>query len=65
MKAVKRLVSIHSITLVATIHQPSASTFRLFDSLMLLLRGRVVFFGGRGATFFLACGCGILTHVNV
>lgn len=33
------------VTVVATIHSPTAYTFSLFDSLMILLRGHVVYFG--------------------
>ena len=33
----------------ATIHSPSASTFKLFHSVMVLLRGGVVYFGPAGA----------------
>eukprot|EP01047_Picozoa_sp_COSAG01_P051709 COSAG01_NODE_5364_length_4308_cov_3.542647_3_plen_546_part_00 len=32
-------------TVVATIHQPSSDVFRLFDKLMLLVDGKVVYFG--------------------
>ena len=32
-------------TVIATIHQPSSDIFRLFDKLMLLVDGKVVFFG--------------------
>lgn len=32
-------------TVVTTIHQPTADTFKLFDTLMLLSKGRVLFFG--------------------
>jgi len=33
------------VTIVATIHSPTAYAFSLFDSLMLLVRGRVVYCG--------------------
>lgn len=36
----------YKILVVASIHQPSTATFRLFDKLMLLSRGKVVFNGG-------------------
>lgn len=43
------------VTLVATIHSPTAYAFSLFDSLMMLVRGRVVYFGrtGDGLTSYL------------
>ena len=37
------------ITICATIHSPTAYTFSLFDRLLLLLRGRVVYFGPNGS----------------
>lgn len=36
------------ITVCATIHSPSPSTFQLFGRLLLLLAGRVVYFGSNG-----------------
>lgn len=44
---VKSLAS-HGITTVATIHSPTPYAFSLFDRLMLLLRGNVVYFGQNG-----------------
>ncbi|CAL8464553.1 g4088 [Coccomyxa elongata] len=47
MTVVKQLVK-SGITVCATIHSPTPYAFRLFDRMMLLLRGRVVYFGPRG-----------------
>ena len=33
---------------MATIHSPTAYAFSLFDRLMMLVRGEVVYFGGNG-----------------
>ena len=38
----------HGITVCATIHSPTPYCFNLFDSLLLLLRGQVVYFGANG-----------------
>jgi len=37
----------HNRTIIASIHQPRSSVFKLFDKLMLLSQGQVVFFGDR------------------
>lgn len=47
MTVVKDLVHT-GITICATIHSPTPYCFALFDRLILLLRGRVVYFGDRG-----------------
>ena len=48
MTVVKSLA--HSgITVCATIHSPTPYCFGLFDRMMLLLRGEVVYFGPNGA----------------
>ena len=48
MTVVKTLVR-SGITICATIHSPTPYCFNLFDSLMILLRGNVVYFGQNGA----------------
>lgn len=47
MAAVKNLAT-SGITCVATIHSPTPFAFSLFDRVMLLLRGEVVYFGRNG-----------------
>ena len=37
-----------SITVCATIHSPSPQTFSLFGRVIILLRGRMVYFGDNG-----------------
>eukprot|EP00775_Hariotina_reticulata_P005937 gene5937-6176_t len=44
MGVVRGLIN-DDVTIVATIHSPTAYAFSLFDSLMLLVRGRVVYCG--------------------
>lgn len=52
MAFVKQLTK-DGTTICATIHSPTQFCFQLFDSLMMLVRGRIVYFGptGDGATF--------------
>ncbi|KAJ1423014.1 P-loop containing nucleoside triphosphate hydrolase protein [Ochromonadaceae sp. CCMP2298] len=44
MSAVRNLAN-QNRTVVCTIHQPSEDTYALFDSLLLLAEGRVIYFG--------------------
>ncbi|PNH11015.1 ABC transporter G family member 2 [Tetrabaena socialis] len=58
MKAVQALAR-SGVTVVATIHSPTAFCFSLFDSLMMLVGGRVVYFGPQdqhAVQYFQACG---------
>lgn len=48
MAVVKRLTEETGITVVCTIHSPTPYTFNLFDDIMILLRGRVAYFGANG-----------------
>lgn len=47
MMVVKNLLQ-YGTTICATIHSPSAHCFSLFDRVMLLVRGQMVFFGAQG-----------------
>lgn len=46
--AAVQAVARSGITVCATVHSPSAYAFRLFDSLLMLLRGRTIYFGPQG-----------------
>ena len=49
MELVKALTrTMNSITVCATIHSPSPQTFDLFDKVIILLSGRIVYFGNNG-----------------
>jgi ABC-type multidrug transport system ATPase subunit len=53
MDIVKRLTTSNdSITVCATIHSPSPQTFNLFDKIIILLSGRIVYFGDNGNPTF-------------
>ncbi|KAJ5302424.1 hypothetical protein N7508_007287 [Penicillium antarcticum] len=45
MSYAKELARLNNIIIIASIHQPSTTTFQLFDKLLLLSGGRTCFFG--------------------
>jgi ABC-type multidrug transport system ATPase subunit len=45
MNFVREVAKKYKVLVIASIHQPSTTTFELFDKLMLLSRGKVVFNG--------------------
>ncbi len=47
MEVVKGLIT-DGITIAATIHSPTPRTFDLFDRVLILQRGRIVYFGENG-----------------
>ena len=49
MMAIREVAS-SGITVIATIHSPSVATFNAFDSLLMLLNGKQVYFGRQGGT---------------
>eukprot|EP01025_Chloroclados_australasicus_P041211 TRINITY_DN4350_c0_g1_i1.p1 TRINITY_DN4350_c0_g1~~TRINITY_DN4350_c0_g1_i1.p1 ORF type:complete len:528 (-),score=50.28 TRINITY_DN4350_c0_g1_i1:47-1465(-) len=49
MRVVKGLIA-DGTTICATIHSPTQFAFRLFDNIMLLVRGEMVYFGENGKT---------------
>lgn len=47
MTVVKGLAD-RGLTIISTIHSPTPYCFHLFNTVMLLLKGQVVYFGGGG-----------------
>lgn len=45
MKFVRDVAKQYKVLVIASIHQPSTTTFELFDKLMLLSRGKLVYNG--------------------
>ncbi|KAK5952319.1 hypothetical protein OHC33_006792 [Knufia fluminis] len=45
MKLISDMARKHRLIIIASIHQPSTTTFELFDSLLLLSKGRTCYFG--------------------
>lgn len=56
----------YNLLVVASIHQPSTSTFNLFDKLLLLSHGKTCYFGPRSnvESFFSSIGFAIPIHTN-
>ena len=48
MRMVKRLAVENNQTILSTIHCPSTRTLREFDDLLLLIKGRTIYFGPVG-----------------
>lgn len=45
MKFISSVAKKHNLIVIASIHQPSTTTFELFDSLLLLSKGKTCYFG--------------------
>ena len=45
MRYIRDVAKQHNLIVIASIHQPSTTTFQLFDQLMLLSEGRTCYFG--------------------
>ncbi|CAG8441913.1 14201_t:CDS:2 [Acaulospora colombiana] len=66
MKSIKAMAQNHQLTVIASIHQPSTETYSLFDKLLLLGRGKTLYFGEReGAlTYFESLGHACPPYAN-
>ncbi|ETI28237.1 hypothetical protein G647_00686 [Cladophialophora carrionii CBS 160.54] len=66
MKFIRQEAKQHNLIVIASIHQPSTTTFQLFDQLMLLSQGRTCYFGGVSAVedYFERIGRPIPLHIN-
>jgi ATP-binding cassette, subfamily G (WHITE), member 2 len=63
MEIVKRLsTSKDSITVCATIHSPSPQLFNLFDKIIILLSGRIAYFGDNGDHNFASLSKHVYAH---
>ncbi|CAG8942586.1 unnamed protein product [Penicillium salamii] len=62
----KELARINNLIIIASIHQPSTTTFKLFDKLLLLSSGRTCYFGKTGdtETYFDRIGYSIPLQTN-
>ncbi|KAJ3142524.1 hypothetical protein HK100_002193 [Physocladia obscura] len=68
MQAIKDLAVRKNITVVCSIHQPSPSTYNLFDKVLFLARGQTVYFGksnGAETEYFKSIGYVIPIHINI
>lgn len=59
MSAVRNLTNMNQAVTLCTIHQPSAELFELFDRLLLLANGRMLYFGPTSGVidYFVSCPC--------
>ncbi|ORY53746.1 P-loop containing nucleoside triphosphate hydrolase protein [Rhizoclosmatium globosum] len=68
MESIKNLAAKRQCAVVCSIHQPSPSTYQLFDKVLFLARGETIYFGpnnGEEVDYFEAIGHAIPEHVNV
>ncbi|OJJ31565.1 hypothetical protein ASPWEDRAFT_118735 [Aspergillus wentii DTO 134E9] len=63
---VKKLAKSNGLIIIASIHQPSTSTFQLFDKLLLLSGGKTCYFGSVGEvpSYFDQIGHPLPAHTN-
>ncbi|KAK6441513.1 hypothetical protein LTR95_002254 [Oleoguttula sp. CCFEE 5521] len=63
---IKRIAKKHGLIVIASIHQPSTSTFSAFDRLLLLSQGRVVYSGPKSEvqTYFHSIGNPLPHYMN-
>ncbi len=66
MNAIVNMARKHQLTVIASIHQPSTETYSLFDKLLLLGRGRTLYFGERekAITYFEELGFACPPYAN-
>jgi ABC-type multidrug transport system ATPase subunit len=66
MKCIRAVAKLHHLIVIASIHQPSTTTFQLFDQLMLLSKGRTCYFGPVSGVeaYFEKIGHSIPLHIN-
>ncbi|KAF3386971.1 Arginine--tRNA ligase, cytoplasmic [Penicillium rolfsii] len=66
MSYVKELARANNIIVVASIHQPSTTTFQLFDKLLLLSGGKTCYFGPISSvdSYFQQIGHPVPAHTN-
>jgi ATP-binding cassette, subfamily G (WHITE), member 2 len=66
MTVVKNL-ALNDITICATIHSPTPYCFSLFDRILVLVRGEIVYHGPNGDSIlqYLRSGCGVRPSDNL
>ncbi|KIW15416.1 hypothetical protein PV08_05462 [Exophiala spinifera] len=66
MNYIKKIAKEYNIICIASIHQPSTTTFDLFDQLMLLSEGRMCYFGALAGihAYFNRINRPIPVHIN-
>jgi ABC-type multidrug transport system ATPase subunit len=66
MNFIKNIARKHNLIVIASIHQPSTTTFELFDQLMLLSVGKTCYFGPTAdvQSYFAAISHPMPLHIN-
>ena len=66
LKYIRKIARRYGLIVIVSIHQPSSTTFQLFDKLLLLSRGKTCYFGDRVnlASYFAGISCPIPIYVN-
>ena len=66
VSCVKNFAREHNLVVVASIHQPSTSTFQLFDKLLLLSGGKTCYYGAVAGVkeYFDGVGCPMPSLIN-
>ncbi|PHH91320.1 hypothetical protein CDD83_968 [Cordyceps sp. RAO-2017] len=66
VRYLRQLAKRHNLIVICSIHQPSSSTFNLFDKLLLLSEGKTHYFGAVGdvAEYYEEMGVSIPRRVN-
>ncbi|ORY29492.1 P-loop containing nucleoside triphosphate hydrolase protein [Rhizoclosmatium globosum] len=68
MESIRDMARRRNCTVVCSIHQPSPSTYALFDQVLFLARGNTVYYGpnkGPEAAYFKTVGLEIPVHSNI
>ena len=64
MRSLKLLCKKYGVTIICTIHQPRSNIFRLFDNLLLLESGGIIYYGSNPVNYFSKLGLKCPKYMN-